>query len=69
MERDHPGEVVQEQAEVQEWVELAEEEWAAQRPVQVQPGSAHVLSAELLYLMKPEFPVSTRSAQNAGPKW
>jgi hypothetical protein len=46
--------VVQEQAEVLEWVELGEEEWVAPEPVQVRMENALVLNAERLFLMKSE---------------
>ena len=69
MERVHLGEVVQEQAEVQEWVGLAGEEWAAQEPVQAQQGSVFVPNAERLLLMKSEHPVTRKIVRNAGQKW
>jgi hypothetical protein len=65
----HPGGVVQEQAEVQEWVELGEEEWAAPEPVQVRMENALVLNAERVSLMKWGCPVIIGNAQNAGQKW
>ena len=54
MELAHPGEVVQEQAEVQEWVGLVGEEWAAPEPVQVRLENVCVQNAERLLLMKQE---------------
>jgi hypothetical protein len=53
-EKVHPGVVVREQAEVQEWVELGEEEWAAPERVQVRMENALVLNAERLLHMKSE---------------
>ena len=47
MEQAHLGAVVQEQVEVQEWVGLGWDEWAAPEQVQVQQGSAFVPNAEL----------------------
>jgi len=64
----HPGGVVQEQAEGREWVDLAGEEWAAREPVQALRENACALNVELLYLMKPESLVPTRSVQNAAQK-
>jgi len=63
-----PGGVVQEQEEVQEWVDLVEEGWAAPEPVQVRQENVCVQNVELLYLMKPESLVPTRSVQNAAQK-
>jgi hypothetical protein len=57
-EQAHPGEVVQEQAEVQEWVDLVREEWAVQEPVQVRQENACVQNAERLLLTKLEHPVT-----------
>ena len=53
-----PGEVVQEQAEVQEWVDLVGEEWAVPEPVQVRQENACVQNAEQLLLMKSEHPAT-----------
>ena len=69
MEQAHLGAVVQEQVEVQEWVGLGWEEWAAPEQVQVQQGSASVLNAELSHLMRLEFPVPTRIAPNVEQRW
>jgi hypothetical protein len=66
MERVHLGEVVQEQAEVQEWVGLAGEEWAAQEPVQVPAESVSALSAGRSSPMKQAFPVTTKIVLNVG---
>ena len=46
--------LVQEQAEVQEWVDLVGEEWAAPEPVQVRLENVCVQNAERLLLMKEE---------------
>jgi hypothetical protein len=69
MELDRWGEVVRGQAEVQEWVDLAGEEWAAPEPVQAQGENAFVLSAGLLFLMRSESPVPIRIAPSAGQRW
>ena len=50
----HPGGVVQEQAEVPEWVDLEGEGWAAPEQVQAQQGNVYVLNAARLFLMKQE---------------
>jgi len=68
-EKVHPGVVVREQEEVQEWVDLVEEEWAAPEPVQAQQGSAFVRNAELSHLMRLEFPVTKRIVLNVGQRW
>jgi len=60
--------VVQEQAEVQEWADLAGEEWVAPEQVRVLEENACVLNVELLYLMKPESLVPSKSVQNAAQK-
>ena len=67
-EQAHPEALVQEQAEVQEWVDLVGEEWAAPEPVQVRLENVCVQNVELLYLMKPESLAPTRSVQNAAQK-
>ena len=54
MELVHPEALVQEQAEVQEWVDLGEEEWAAPEQGQVLWENACVQNAERLLLMKQE---------------
>jgi len=61
--------VVREQEEVQEWVDLVGEEWAAPEPVQAQQGSVFVPNAELSYLMRLEFPVIRKIAPNAEQRW
>ena len=48
------GAVVQEQVEVQEWVGLGWDEWAAPEPVQVRQENVCVQNAERLLLMKSE---------------
>ena len=68
-EQAHPGGVVQEQAEVQEWVDLVGEEWAAPEQVQVRQENACVQNAERLLLMKSEFPVTIRIAPNVVQRW
>jgi hypothetical protein len=60
--------VVQEQGEVQEWVDLVGEEWVVPEPVQALVENAFVLNVELLYLMKPESLAPTSSVQNAAQK-
>ena len=69
MELALPGEVVQEQAEVQEWVDLVEEGWAAPEPVQVRQENVCVRNAELSHLMRLEFPVTKRIVLNVGQRW
>ena len=69
MELALPGEVVQEQAEVQEWVDLAGEEWAAPGRVQVRAENACVQNAERLLLMKSEHPVTLWNVPNAEQRW
>ena len=54
----HPGGVVQEQAEVQEWVELEGEEWVVPERVQDQEENVCVQNVERLLLMKLEHPVT-----------
>jgi hypothetical protein len=56
-ERVHPGEVVQEQAEVPEWVDLVGEEWVAREQVQALEENASVQNAERLPPMKLGHPV------------
>jgi len=68
-ERVHPEVVVQEQAEVQEWVDHEGEERVAPEQVQGQQGGASVLNAELLHLMRLEFPVTKRIVLNVGQRW
>ena len=65
MEKVHLEGVVKRQEEAQEWVELAEEEWAAPEQVQVLGENASVLSAERRLPMKSEFPALTRIAPSA----
>jgi hypothetical protein len=50
----HPGGVVQEQAEVQEWVDLVREGWVVPEPVQDPEENACARNAERLLLMKQE---------------
>jgi hypothetical protein len=68
-EQDHRGEAVRGQVEVQEWVDLAGEEWVAPEPVQAHVENAFVLSAGLLFLMRSESPVPIRIAPSAGQRW
>ena len=56
--------VVQEQAEVQEWVDLAGEGWEDREPVQALRENASVLSVGLRFPMRSEFPVLTKNAPN-----
>ena len=65
----HPGGVVQEQAQVLEWVDLAGEGWAAPEPVQVRQENVCVQNAERLLLMKWESPVPTRIAPSVEQRW
>ena len=53
-----PGEVVQEQVEVQEWVDLAGEGWAAREQVQALEESVCVQNAERLLPTKSEHPAT-----------
>jgi hypothetical protein len=53
----YPEGVVQEQVEVQEWVDLVGEKWVAPDQVQDPEENACVQSAERLLLMKLEHPV------------
>jgi hypothetical protein len=68
-EQAHPEVLVQEQAEVQEWVDLVGEEWAAPEPVQVRLENALVLNVERVSPMKPEYPVTTKAVQNVVQRW
>jgi hypothetical protein len=61
--------VVQEQAEVQEWVDLVGEGWAAPEPVQVRQENVCVQNAERLLLMKWESPVTKRIAPSVEQRW
>ena len=56
-EQVHRGEVVQEEAEVPEWVDLAVEEWVVRERVQDQEENACAQNAERLLLMKSGRPV------------
>jgi hypothetical protein len=69
MEQVHRGEVVLVLVEVLDGVDLGWEEWVAPEQVQDPVENASALNAVWQFPMKPEFPVSTRSAQNAGQKW
>ncbi|OGP91331.1 MAG: hypothetical protein A2157_09970 [Deltaproteobacteria bacterium RBG_16_47_11] len=69
MELAHPGEVVQEQVEVLEWVDLAREEWVAPGPVQAREESVSVQNAERLLLMKSECHATIKTAPNVGQRW
>ena len=68
-EQVHREEVVRGRVEVQEWVDLVGEEWAAPEPVQVRQENVCVQNAERLLLMKSERPVTRKIARNAGQKW
>ena len=61
--------VVQEQAEVQEWVDLVGEGWAAPEPVQVRQENVCVQNAERLLFMKWESPVTKRIAPSVEQRW
>ena len=52
MELARPEALVQEQAEVPEWVDHEGEDRVAPEQVQAQQGSVFVLNAELSYLMR-----------------
>jgi len=65
----HPGGVVQEQAEVPEWVDLVREEWVAPEQVQAQQGSVLVPNAELSHLMNLEFLAFLSNVPNVGQRW
>jgi hypothetical protein len=64
-----PEAVVQEQAEVPEWVDLVREGWVAPEQVQALEGSASARNAGLLFLMRPESPVTTKAVQNVAQRW
>ena len=68
-EQAHPGEVVQEQAEVAEWVDREGERWMAPEQVQAQQGSVFVPNAELSHLMRLEFLVLLSNVPNVGQRW
>jgi len=61
--------VVQEQAEVPEWVDLVREGWVAPEQVQALEGNASARNAGLLFLMRPEFPVTIRTVPNVVRRW
>jgi len=69
MEQVHPEVVVKEQAEVLEWVDQEGEERVAPEQVQAQQGSVPVPNAELLHLMRLEYPALLRPVQNVEQKW
>jgi hypothetical protein len=69
MERVHLGVAALEAAEVQEWVDLVREEWAAPEPVQVRLENVCVQNAERLLLMKSECPATIGSAPNVEKRW
>jgi hypothetical protein len=62
-------ELVQEQAEVREWVYLVGEEWVAQEQEQVRQENVCVQNAERLLLMKWESPVTKRIAPSVEQRW
>ena len=69
MEQGLPEVAVREQAEVPEWVDHEGEGWVAREQVQAQQGSAPVPNAELLRLMRLEYPALLRPVQNVEQKW
>jgi hypothetical protein len=69
MELARPEALVQEQAEVPEWVDLAGEGWAAPEPVLARVENASVLNAGLLSLMKSGFPAHIKPVQNVVQRW
>jgi hypothetical protein len=69
MEQDLPGGVVQEQAEVRGWVDLAREERVAPEQVQAQQGSVFVPNAELSHLMRLEFLAPLSNVPSVGQRW
>ena len=68
-ERARPEASVQEQAEVQEWVDLVREEWAVPERVLAQGESVCVRNAERLLLMMSEHPVTLRNAPSVEERW
>ena len=69
MEQVHPEVVVQEQAEVLEWVDHEGEERVAPEQVQAQQGSVFVPNAELSHLMRLEFLALLSNVPNVGQRW
>jgi hypothetical protein len=69
MELAHVGVADRVPEEVQGWVGQEGEEWVTSEWVQLRQENVSALNAVLQFPMKPEFPASTRSAQNAGQKW
>jgi hypothetical protein len=69
MERVHLGVAALEAAEVQEWVDLVREEWAAQEQVRVRMENASVRNAARLYLMRLEFLALLSNVPNVGQRW
>ena len=61
-----PGVAVLAPEEVPEWVGQEGGEWVAPEQVQDQVENAFALNAVTSFAMKPESPVPTSSAQNAG---
>ena len=64
-----PEAVVQEQAEVPEWVDLVREEWVAPEQVQALEENACVQNVGRLSLMRLECLVHIRTARNAVRRW
>ena len=69
MEQVHPEVVVQEQAEVPEWVDHEGEERVTPEQVQAQQGSVFVQNAELSHLMRLEFLALLSNVPNVGQRW
>jgi len=69
MEQVHLGEVVQEQAEVQEWVDLVREERVAPEQVQARLENAYAPNVERWNLMMLEYPVTLRNVLNVVHQW
>ncbi len=61
--------LVQEQAEVLEWVDHEGEERVAPGRVQAQQGSVFVPNAELSHLMRLEFLALLSNVPNVGQRW
>jgi hypothetical protein len=64
-----PEALVQEQAEVQEWVDPEGEGWMVPEQVQALEENVCVQNAERLLLMKSEHPVTLRNVPNAVHRW
>jgi len=54
---------------VQEWVDLAREEWVIPVQVVARMEGASVLNVELQFFIKPEFPATIRFVRSVEQKW